>query len=151
MATVPAFLMGTASIITFRQLRSWLVGHHTSEETFASMRTLLLDIERALSREAHHHHTNINNLSPSATSGHFSSFVTSSISAASNGETSTVTREGLLLTLMWRLRRLALVVQRSGRISRNDAQALHSGWFYLEAGWNTKTKSSGSVLSYLLL
>lgn len=143
MATVPAFLMGTASIVTFRQLRSWLVGHHTSEETYASMRTLLLDIERALSREAQHHHNTDKN--PSATSSHFSTFATSTISVASNGETSAVTKEGLLLTLMWRLRRLALVVQRSGRISRNDAQALHSGWFYLEAGWNTETKSSGSV------
>jgi hypothetical protein len=123
--------MGAASIITFRQLRSWLVGHHTSEETYASMRTLLLDIERALSREAHHssHET-----PTAATGGHFSSFpatattTTTTAAPSVHGDVSVNTRkEGLLLTLLWRLRRLALVVQRSGRISRNDAHALHSG------------------------
>jgi hypothetical protein len=117
MATVPAFLVGTASLVTFRQMRSWLVGHHTSEETYASLRCLLLDLERALARQAH------------ATSSNSNNTVNSKYSRSGSqwGAARSHRGEGLLLTLVWRLRRLATTVQRAGRVSRRDALAFHAG------------------------
>jgi hypothetical protein len=121
MATVPAFLVGTASLVTFRQMRSWLVGHHTSEETYASLRCLLLDLERALARQPHATSSNSSNSSNSNINSKYSR------SGSQWGAARSHRGEGLLLTLVWRLRRLATTVQRAGRVSRRDALAFHAG------------------------
>jgi hypothetical protein len=50
MATVPAVLMMAGTYYMFRKARSFVLGHHTREETFATLRVMVLDIERALTR-----------------------------------------------------------------------------------------------------